>query len=185
VEKKHVRGRLVLGLGTGPVRDIERDSRLQESLRHRGSLKEEIVRKLVAMLSFAGVALVALAAVSFASARSTVWSASLTASDVIPKQAVKHTRANGSFSATLSGYELTFKLKFSHLSGAATGASLGYGAKGKAGRITVSLCAPCQSPVATGVGLDRSLIKALKQHLVFVVVKTAKNPNGEIRGQVL
>ena len=142
------------------------------------------MRKLVAMLSFAGVAVFALAAVSFADARSTGWSASLTAADVIPKQAVKNAHANGSFSATLSGYELTFKLSFSQLSGPATGANLGYGAKGKAGRITVSLCSPCQSTVNTGVGLDRSLIKALKQHLLFVVVRTAKNPNGEIRGQI-
>jgi hypothetical protein len=142
------------------------------------------VRKLVAVLSFAGVAVFALAAVSLASARSTVWSAKLTSADLVPKQAVKNSSANGSFRATLNGYELSFKLSFSHLSGPATGAHLGYGPAGKAGHLTIALCAPCQSPVNTGVGLDRSLIKALKQHLLFVVVETKKNPKGEIRGQV-
>jgi hypothetical protein len=141
------------------------------------------VSKLVGT-SFAGAAVVALVAVSLAGARDAAWTASLTAADVVPKQSVKNAGANGSFSASLSGYELTFKLKFSHLTGPATGASLGYGAKGKPGRITVSLCAPCQSPVNTGVGLDKSLIRALKQHLLFVIVKTAKNPRGEIRGQI-
>ena len=67
----------------------------------------------------------------------------------------------------------------------ATGASLGFGPKGKTGHLTVPLCAPCKSPVSTGVGMDKSLIAALRQHLLFVVVRTKKFPNGEIRGQIL
>jgi hypothetical protein len=140
------------------------------------------VRKLVATLSAAALVLLALA--SFASARSSAFTAKLTASDVVPKQAHKNTSASGSFSASARGYELYFKLAFSHLSGPATGANLGYGPKGKAGVITIPLCAPCKSPVSTAVGMDKSLLRALKQHLLFVIVKTANNPNGEIRGQI-
>jgi hypothetical protein len=138
------------------------------------------VRKLVAAVCVACVPLLALG--SFAEARSASWSANLTSASVIP--AVKGSRGSGSFRASLNGYVLTFKLTFSHLSGPAIGANLGFGPKGKAGHLTVSLCAPCKSPVNTGVGLDKSLIKALQQHLLFVVVKTKKYPNGEIRGQI-
>ncbi len=142
------------------------------------------MRKLVAVLSCAGIAMFVLVAVSVADARSTVYSAKLTAADLVPPQQVKNTKANGSFSATLGGYGLKFKLSFSHLTGPATGAHLGYGLSGKAGHLTIALCSPCQSPVNTTAGLDKSLIKALKQRLLFVVVETNKNPKGEIRGQV-
>jgi hypothetical protein len=139
------------------------------------------VRKLVATLS---AVVVVLAGASIAQARSTAFSAKLSASDVVPRQAHKNTGASGSFSASVKGYELRFKLTFSHLSGPATGANLGFGPKGKRGNITIALCAPCKSPVTTTVGMDKSLLRALKQHLLFVIVKTAQNPNGEIRGQI-
>jgi len=138
------------------------------------------LKKLIA-LSFV-VCLPLLALVGSAGARSAIWSAKLSTADMVP--AVKGSHGSGSFRASLNGYELTFKLTFSHLSGPATGANLGFGQKGKAGHLTVPLCAPCKSPVTTGVGMDKSLIAALRQHLLFVVVKTAKHPNGEIRGQI-
>ena len=138
------------------------------------------MRKLVAALSAA--CLLALAVVMYAGAAvGTGFSASLSTGEMVP--AVKG-GANGSFTATLKGYLLSFKLSFSHLSGPATGASLGFGPKGKAGHLTVPLCAPCKSPVVTGVGVDKSLITAIRQHLLFVVVRTQKHPNGEIRGQI-
>jgi len=148
------------------------------------------VRKLVAALSAACAFALALAAYGDAAAGASAYgdaaagagfSASLSAGEMVP--AVKAS-GNGSFSATLKGYLLSFKLSFSHLSGPAVGASLGFGPKGKAGHLTIPLCAPCKSPVTTGVGVDKSLITALRQHLLFVVVRTQKHPNGEIRGQI-
>ena len=138
------------------------------------------MRKLIA-ISFA-VCAALLAFGSFAAARGTAWSATLTTGDMVP--AVKGSHGSGTFQATLKGYELSFKLTFSHLTGPAVGASLGFGPKGKSGHLTIPLCAPCKSPVTTGAGFDKSLITALRQHLLFVVVRTAKYPNGEIRGQI-
>ena len=43
---------------------------------------------------------------------------------------------------------------------------------------------PATSPVTTQVGIDKSIPKAFRQHLLFVVVATAKNSRGEIRGQL-
>ena len=138
------------------------------------------MRKLIAVSFVACAAMLAVG--SYAQARNTSYSASLSSTDMVPT--VKGSHGNGSFQATLKGYILNFKLNFSHLTGPVIGANLGFGPKGKAGHLTVPLCAPCKSPVTTGVGVDKSLITALQQHLLFVVVRTAKHPNGEIRGQI-
>ena len=140
------------------------------------------MRKLFA-LSFAVCASLLVLA-TYADARtSAVWNATLTTSDMVP--AVKGSSGSGTFQASLRGYQLSFKLTFAHLSGPAIGASLGFGPKGQAGHLTIPLCAPCKSPVSTGAGVDKSLITALREHLLFVVVRTAKHPNGEIRGQIV
>ena len=52
---------------------------------------------------------------------------------------------SGSFTGTLKGNKLTWKLTFSGLSGAATAAHIHLGAMGKAGNVVVALCGPCKS----------------------------------------
>jgi hypothetical protein len=113
-----------------------------------------------------------------------VWSTKLTATQEIPKQVVKNTAAHGSFQAALSGTKLKFTLTFSGLTGPATMAHIHLGAQGKSGPILVTLCTPCTSPVSKTVTANAAVQKDYAKHLLYVNVHTAKNPNGEIRGQL-
>ena len=54
----------------------------------------------------------------------------------------------------------------------------------KAGNVVVPLCAPCKSPVTGTVTVSAALQKDFTKHLLYVNVHRAKNPNGEIRGQL-
>jgi hypothetical protein len=110
--------------------------------------------------------------------------AKLTAKQEVPKQVVKNTKASGSFTGDITGTELTWTLKFSHLTGPATAAHIHLGAMGVSGNVVVPLCTPCKSPVKGTAKLTKALLKDLKTHKLYVNVHTAKNPNGEIRGQL-
>ena len=50
--------------------------------------------------------------------------------------------------------------------------------------MVVPLCGPCKSPMKGTATLTKALLKDLKNHKLYVNVHTAKNPNGEIRGQL-
>src|SRR5713226_8870880 len=56
--------------------------------------------------------------------------------------------ASGRFTATLNGTTLTWKLTFTHLSGAATSAHIHVGARKVAGIVIFPLCTPCTSPAS-------------------------------------
>jgi hypothetical protein len=140
------------------------------------------VRKLVLLLAAAGV--LSVTAVSLAAGRAANWSTKLTAAQEIPAQTVKTPAANGSFTATLSGRQLNWKLTFSKLSGPATAAHIHLGAKGKAGNVLIPLCGPCKSGAHGSSALTVAVTKDFKKHLLYVNVHTTKNPGGEIRGQL-
>ena len=100
---------------------------------------------------------------------------------------VKSTKqgASGHFTATLNGTTLTYTLTFRQLSGAANAAHI----HGPAGRnvnagVLVGLCGPCTSPINGTVTLTQSQISNMAAGKTYVNVHTAKNPNGEIRGQI-
>jgi len=100
---------------------------------------------------------------------------------------VKSTKrgASGSFSATLSGTTLTYKLTFTHLSGPATAAHIhGPAARHVSAGVLGAICGPCTSPVSGTATLTSSEISLMESGKTYVNVHTAKNPNGEIRGQV-
>jgi hypothetical protein len=59
------------------------------------------------------------------------------------------------------------------------------GKAGKPGGVIVALCANCKSPVSGSAKVSAAVIKALNGGDAYVNVHTAKNPNGEIRGQVM
>jgi hypothetical protein len=93
--------------------------------------------------------------------------------------------ASGRFTATLNGNVLTWKLTFTHLSGAATAAHLHPGARRVTGPPEVTLCIPCTSPVTGGpTTLTTAEVTALLAGKFYVNVHTVKNPGGEIRGQI-
>ena len=48
----------------------------------------------------------------------------------------------------------------------------------------VPLCGPCTSGMSGSAQVSKSVIKTLESGKAYVNVHTAKNPAGEIRGQV-
>ena len=142
------------------------------------------MRKLVALFAAAALCALAVTAVSLAASRGTSWSAKLTAAQDVPKQTVANAAGTGAFHATLTGNKLKWTLTFSKLTGAATAAHIHMGAMGKAGNVVVPLCGPCKSGQSGTATLTKAVITAAGKHLLYVNVHTAKNPNGEIRGQV-
>ena len=143
------------------------------------------MKKLIAGLTIAVAVSLAVSALAFGARASTVSvSAKLTAKQEVPAQVVKDTKAKGVFTGKLVGSKLTWKLTFSGLTGQATAAHIHLGAMGKAGNVAIPLCGPCKSGVHGKATLSASLKKALAHHKLYVNVHTAKNPNGEIRGQL-
>jgi CHRD domain len=93
--------------------------------------------------------------------------------------------ASGRFTATLKGTELTWRLTFTHLSGPATAAHIHKGLRKVAGPVVIPLCGPCTSPVTGGpTTLTADQVKDLLSGKYYVNVHTAKNPGGEVRGQI-
>jgi len=135
-----------------------------------------------ALLGLAGV--VAAVAVAGHSAGPMQLSAKLNSKQEVPNPRGEPVRAGGSFSATLTGRTLTWKLTYSHLSGAGTAAHVHSGAKRKSGPVIVPLCGPCAASAAGKVTVSAAAAKALQGNDTYVNVHTAKNPNGEIRGQI-
>ena len=92
--------------------------------------------------------------------------------------------ASGHFAATLTGTTLKWTLTFGHLSGPAMAAHVHTGARGVSGPVIIPLCGPCHSPLSGSATPTAAQIAALKAGKTYVNVHTAKNPGGEIRGQV-
>jgi hypothetical protein len=141
-------------------------------------------KSIVSLVIVGVVAGLVLAAVSLAGTRMTVWTAALSSGQEVPKQVVKDTAAHGLFKGTLSGSHLKWKLTFAKLTGPATAAHIHMAAKGKSGNVVVPLCGPCTSGMTGTATITPALMSAFKKHLLYVNVHTAKNPNGEIRGQL-
>jgi CHRD domain len=154
------------------------------------------MKKLAVALSLATVVASALTAGSLAGSTTAV-SAKLTVAQEIPKQTVTNTAATGMFTATLTGKTLKFKLAFSNLTGPPVMAHIHVGAAGVAGPVLIWLCGlgapdsqlvaarPCASPLTGTVTLTAAAQKDFANHLLYVNVHTAKNPGGEIRGQLI
>ena len=111
-------------------------------------------------------------------------SAKLTAAREIPKPKGVPSAATGTFTGTLRGKKLTFRLTFAHLTGKATAAHIHKGRVGKAGPVLVPLCGPCKSPVVKTVTVTSDQRDAIEHGATYVNVHTKKNAGGEIRGQI-
>jgi hypothetical protein len=114
--------------------------------------------------------------------------AKLAASQERPKPKGKVNRARGTFSFTItkkgSSGVLVWRLSFSRLTGKAVAAHVHSGARGKAGPVIVSLCAPCKSGARGTLTVNSSVLDALESGRAYVNVHTGKNPLGEIRAQI-
>lgn len=131
-----------------------------------------------------GVAVVAGAGAGMALAKGDTANATLNAKQEVPKQAVAAPNGKGTFTGSLTGRRLRWKLTFSGLSGPALAAHIHLGKTGKAGNIVVPLCAPCRSGVSGVATITNKLENTIKAGGAYVNVHTAKNPAGEIRGQL-
>lgn len=113
---------------------------------------------------------------------------SLRASQERPKPKGNVRRARGDFTVTItkqgSSAVLVWQLTFSRLTGKAIAAHIHSGARGKPGPVIVPLCAPCRSGARGRATVNASVLNALQSGRTYVNVHTAKNPAGEIRGQL-
>ena len=108
----------------------------------------------------------------------------------IPKQVVATPAATGRFTATLSDINetrsrLSWRLTFAHLSGPAVAAHIHRGARGVSGPIVIPLCGPCSPGAHGSVVVREPLAGSLDEGGMYVNVHTKKNPEGEIRGQLV
>lgn len=144
------------------------------------------MRKLVLFVLAGMVAALAVTAFAVAArhANPIMIAAKLTAKEEVPAQTVKNAKASGSFTGDITGTKLTWTLKFSKLTGPATAAHIHLGGMGASGNVVVPLCGPCKSPMKGTAKLTKALLADLKKHKLYVNVHTAKNPAGEIRGQL-
>jgi hypothetical protein len=144
-------------------------------------MRKRITILLSSLLVLGGV----LAAVALAQPSATSLQATLNVAQEVPKAKGAPAAAGGTFSGTLSGTTFRWKLSFQGLSGKVTAVHIHTGAKGKAGGVLIALCgAGCQSPVSGAALVSSTVANALKSGRTYVNVHTAKNPNGEIRGQI-
>jgi hypothetical protein len=116
-------------------------------------------------------------------------SASLNAKQEVPKQAVAAPNGKGSFTGTYVEHgktaTLKWKLTYSGLSGPAGAAHIHLGKRGVAGNVLVPLCAGnCKSGMTGTAKISSAIVADLEAGKTYVNVHTAKNPAGEIRGQV-
>jgi hypothetical protein len=126
-----------------------------------------------------------LAASSLASETTTTYKATLNAAQVVPNPKGTRTGASGTFSATLTGTTLKWRLTYTHLTGPAGAAHIHLGARGKNGIALVALCGPCKSPISGTANSVTDDVGALMAKAgAYVNVHTTKNPEGEIRGEI-
>jgi CHRD domain-containing protein len=126
---------------------------------------------------------VAFAGVGGSALQSESLTATLSASQEVGPS-VKVPRASGRFTAKLDGKKLTWSLTFKGLSGPALAAHVHLGRKGVAGPVALALCGPCRSGAHGEVVVKAGVLSALESGRAYANVHTAKNPAGEIRGQV-
>jgi len=147
------------------------------------------VKKLISLAGLAAVASLVVVALAPAAQRAETYKviAGLNSRQETPrpKRAVT---ARGSFSGTYvenrTGAVLKWKLTFTRLTGSATAAHIHGGKRGVAGPVIVPLCGPCKSGQTGTTKISKAVVSALEKNGAYVNVHTAKNPGGEIRGQV-
>jgi hypothetical protein len=129
--------------------------------------------------------LIAIGAASAAPKETYKLKATLNAGQEVPKQTFKVAGATGRFTATMTeNGKITWKLTYKTMSGAVMAAHIHLGKVGKAGPVVVPLCGPCHSGQTGSGQATAAQVKAIEAHGAYVNLHTAKNPAGEIRGQV-
>jgi hypothetical protein len=114
--------------------------------------------------------------------------ATLGARQEVPKPTGARAIAGGRFVVTLvrtgTSGRLAWRLTFSGLTGRATASHIHLGAVGRSGPVAISLCGPCRSGARGTAQASAKVLAALLAGRAYVNVHTAKNPAGEVRGQI-
>jgi CHRD domain len=115
--------------------------------------------------------------------------AGLKAGAEVPKPQGVPTGASGRFTGTVveqanDRARVTWRLTFSRLSGRAMAAHIHTGRVGKAGGVMAGLCGPCRSGQRGTAMISHAQLRTIRAGRAYVNVHTARNPAGEIRGQV-
>jgi hypothetical protein len=108
----------------------------------------------------------------------------LNAREQVPKATVAAPHAVGLFVATLIGGRLAWRLTFHGLTSGAVSAHVHIGKRSQAGPTAAKLCGPCASGAQGTARVTGASASAFRSGKAYVDVHTAKNPRGEIRGQV-
>jgi hypothetical protein len=114
---------------------------------------------------------------------------------VVPKPPHPVARAAGTVTGAIDRETgtLTWKLVYIRLSGPATAADVRRGKPGANGSVAFALCGPraaagrkrCRSGIHGTARFDAKTVSAVLAGFTYVSVRTRKNPDGEIRGQIL
>jgi hypothetical protein len=146
------------------------------------------VRRRVAARLGVAVAAALLAATALGSTSRVQIAARLTPGQESPPQQVHNLKASGTFLATVhpgsDGYRLVWKLTFARLRGVAMSADVHHGSPGNHGAAVIHLCSPCRSGATGAAYFSQPEVVLARAGLLYVNVRTARNPAGEIRGQL-
>ncbi len=123
-----------------------------------------------------------------AAAGATRLTAGLDARQEVPGPKGTTSATRGSFTATLErkgrAGTLTWHLTFRQLTGNATAAHVHLAKRGRPGPVALALCGPCRSGARGSLKAKAGVVQALLTGGSYVNVHTARNPAGEIRGQI-
>jgi CHRD domain len=112
----------------------------------------------------------------------------LNARQEVPRPKGALGRAAGTFVGTVTKEgttgSVTWRLTFSRLTGRAVAAHIHIGRRGRSGPVAVVLCGPCRSGARGSASVPASALAAIEAGRAYVNVHTARNPAGEIRGQL-
>lgn len=108
----------------------------------------------------------------------------LDSAHVRPHPAGAGAGAAGLFAATLDGSILRYTFTFTKLSGPAVSAQIHIGGPKASGPIAQPLCVPCLAPETGVVPLYPQQLADLKAGRLYVILQTAADGDGEIRGQL-
>ena len=119
---------------------------------------------------------------------SNLYIAAIDAKAEVPAPKGTSSRAGGAFALWLTHqgtkYTASWKLVYGSLTGKAVAAHIHKGKPGTAGPVLVPLCGPCKSGQTGTASISAATLAAIKTGAAYVNVHTAKNPGGEVRGQI-
>lgn len=117
------------------------------------------------------------------SAKTTKLTAFMTVNQSIPTP--KGARGSGTFTATVSGRTIRWRMTFRGMTGVVGAAHIHSALAGKANPApAVTLCGPCKSGQSGTATASASVLRKIFGGATYVNLHTAKNAAGEIRGQI-